>query len=179
MVGSNDALLGSGPTFDQSVPLPPLMMYDLAQPCCRASHPRSPRHSCLVQSSSAMIPLALSHLPARAILSQFSSGSGASLCDCAAFDRRRSVAISDEELQNLGLGSSCSEEAPEAAKLFWGDEELEDVGGGRLYPKRSVSSQSSLQLSILSAASSCHYLLLTYRALHDLDPARGTFCCKG
>ena len=56
MLGSNDALLGSGPTFDQSVPLPPLMMYDLAQPCCRASHPRSPRHSCLVQSSSAMIP---------------------------------------------------------------------------------------------------------------------------
>ena len=58
------------------------------------------------------------------------------------------MAISDEELQKLGLGSSSSEEAPEAAKLFWGDEELADVGGGRFYPKRSVTSQRSLELSV-------------------------------
>ena len=39
---SNDAQLGSGPTFDQSIPLPPLMMYDLAQPCRKASHSDQP-----------------------------------------------------------------------------------------------------------------------------------------
>ena len=57
--------------------------------------------------------------------------------DTAAYSGRKRVAISEDELAQLGQ-NGCEDEAPEYAKLFWGDEELKDVGGGRYYPKRQA-----------------------------------------
>lgn len=58
-----------------------------------------------------------------------------SLCDGAAFEKRKRVAIPDDELARLGLTTSSSE-PPEAAKLFWAGEELMALGDGRFYPCR-------------------------------------------
>ena len=62
-------------------------------------------------------------------------GSDQVASDTAAFSGRRQVALSEDELARLGL-DDCKDEAPEYAKLFWGVEELENVGGGKYYPKR-------------------------------------------
>ena len=48
------------------------------------------------------------------------------------------MAIPDDELARLGLSSS-SNEAQEAAQLFWAGEELTDMGDGRFYPCRQAS----------------------------------------
>ena len=62
-------------------------------------------------------------------------GSDNAASDTAAFSGRKRVAISEDDLAQMGL-DDCGDEAPENAKLFWGVEELENVGGGRYYPKR-------------------------------------------
>ena len=71
------------------------------------------------------------------------------------------MAISEDELAQLGL-DGCENEAPEYAKLFWGDEELEDVGGGRYYPKRQalrcLVKRSSHMLENISMPSSVQSL---------------------
>ncbi|CAK0749789.1 hypothetical protein CVIRNUC_001938 [Coccomyxa viridis] len=63
----------------------------------------------------------------------------------AAFSGRKQVAISEDELAQLGQ-DGCEDEAPEYARLFWGDEELEDVGCGRYYPKRFVRQAGDMPL---------------------------------
>ena len=63
------------------------------------------------------------------------------LCMCrAAFAAKRKVAISDAELRATGL---LEDDAPEAARLFWGGNELVHVGDGRWYPKRCAACSSA------------------------------------
>ena len=54
----------------------------------------------------------------------------------AAVAARKKVAIPDAELRMMGL---LEDDAPEAAHLFWGGEELISVGDGRWYPKRCAA----------------------------------------
>lgn len=52
------------------------------------------------------------------------------------------MAIPPDELAQLGLDSCSNKDeqnkAPKQTRLFWGGEELVDVGGKRFYPKRQA-----------------------------------------
>jgi hypothetical protein len=63
------------------------------------------------------------------------------LCMCrAAIAARSKVAIPDAELRATGL---LKDDAPEAARLFWGGKELVNVGDDRWYPKRCAACSSA------------------------------------